>query len=164
MNYVLSWYLGLSHGLRGGRSNRVNRLSASVKGRASGPSGYFAQPRLIGYSGSVDLPRADRLFTIEDLPASSLRPLPPPRLLLRRRRLLAPSSSVFFQPISRRSLDSSNRSASCHTIDDDSTLSLVENRVNRTSRERKRSAGCCETFSVTLAETSQTVKSAFERC
>lgn len=29
----------------------MSRLSVPLKGRASGPSGHFAQPRLIGYSG-----------------------------------------------------------------------------------------------------------------
>lgn len=48
----------------------------------------------------MDLPRADRLFTIEDARLLlALRPLPPLRLLLRRRRLLP--ASVSFQPVSR---------------------------------------------------------------
>lgn len=133
----------------------MSRLSVPLKGRASGPSGHFAQPRLIGYSGPpTGRPALHHRESARSLPLPHL-PFPPPPhphpslllLLLHRRcrrrprRLLThpvpplcPSSSACLALVSRFV----EPLASCHPIDDDSTLSLAEARESSEPAEKER--------------------------
>jgi len=144
MNYALSWYLGLSHGLREGRSNRRTvRRSLWRAARAALRGTLHSR----GSSATADLPRADRLFSIENLPVPLFRPpahglllflRPPSSLLARPARFLLFPPSTYLAPVSRFV----EPSAPCHPTDDDSMLSLTE---SRESESPARSGGCCET-------------------
>jgi len=144
MNYALSWYLGLSHGLREDRSNRRTvRRSLWRAARAALRGTLHSR----GSSATADLPRADRLFSIENPPAPLSRPpahglllflRPPAFLLTHPARLLSFPPSAYLASVSRFV----EPSAPCHPIDDDSMLSLTE---SRESESPVRSGGCCET-------------------
>lgn len=144
--FLISWFEPL---LARRLEQPVSRLSVPLKGRASGPSGHFAQPRLIGYSGP---PTGRPALHHWDLPA-------PSSLVLLLLAIFFFSSFFFFVvvflsisvyvPVLSLSLFVLFRLVSRFVeltslaIDDDSTLSLTVNRESRDSRER--STGCCET-------------------
>lgn len=146
----------------------MSRLSVPLKGRASGPSGHFAQPRLIGYSGpptgrpALHHRESAYSFPSRPSPLSLLLPLLLLFVVFLSISMLCSCSfslslSVFFRLVSRRSLDSSNLlRASCDRRRFHQ-LSLAVNQVERDPPDIAKLR-----HETRLAETSQTVESICE--